>query len=119
MHADVAKSLGDLGVNFGERGDFKQAEVYLRQALELQSELHPGVHPDLAEAMNNLAWALQELGEFDGGRGALSRVALASSASCSATRIRSSRPGSTTSVTCSRRAATIAAPRRPTASRSR
>ena len=40
QHPDVAKSLGDLGVNFGERGDFKQAESYLRQALALQRKLH-------------------------------------------------------------------------------
>ena len=111
MHPDVAKSLGDLGVNFGERGDFKQAEVYLRQALEQQRKLHDGLHPDLAEAMNNLAWALQKPRRIRRGRAALSRVAVASSASCSATRIRSSPPGSTTSRSCSRRAATIAARR--------
>ena len=64
-HVAFPKGLGDLGVNFGERGNFNQAVVYLRQALELQRDLHAGLHPDLAEAMNNLAWALQELGEYD------------------------------------------------------
>ena len=33
-------SLGDLGVNFGERGDFKQANAYLREALAMQRKLH-------------------------------------------------------------------------------
>ena len=54
----VATSLGDLGVNFGERGDFKQANAYLHEALAMQRELHGSVHPDLAEALNNLAWSL-------------------------------------------------------------
>ena len=62
-------------VNFGERGDFKQAEVYLRQALASSAKLHPGAHPDLAEAINNLAWALQESRRVHGGRGAVPRGA--------------------------------------------
>lgn len=62
-NVDVAQSLGDLGVNFGERGDFKQAEIYLRQSLVLHRKVHKGPHPDMAEAANNLAWALQGLGQ--------------------------------------------------------
>ena len=50
-------------MNYGERGDFKQAETYLRQALALQRRLHGNVHPDLAEAMNNLGWALMGLNQ--------------------------------------------------------
>ena len=39
LHPAVAESIADLGVNYGDRDDFKQAEVYLRQALEMQRKL--------------------------------------------------------------------------------
>lgn len=65
LHPAVASSLGDLGVNLGQRGDFRQAEAHLQRALELQRRLHPdAAHPDLAEALNNLAWALEGLDRF-------------------------------------------------------
>ena len=96
--ADVAKSLADLGVNFGERGDFKQAEVYLRQALELQRKLHPAAHPGPGRGHEQPRLGAAGLGEFDGSRSALSRGARRSSESSMATRIRSWPPGSTTSA---------------------
>ena len=64
VHPDVAESIGDLGVNFGERGDFKQAEMYLRAGADDAAQAAPGrCIPTLAEAMNNLAWALMGLGQ--------------------------------------------------------
>jgi tetratricopeptide (TPR) repeat protein len=64
LHPAVAESIADLGVIAGDRDDFKGAEVYLRQALEMQRQLQKGkgAHPLLAEALNNLAWALNGLG---------------------------------------------------------
>jgi tetratricopeptide (TPR) repeat protein len=63
LHPAVAESIADLGVNAGDREDYKQAEVYLRQALEMQRKLqNDAAHPLLAEALNNLAWALIGLG---------------------------------------------------------
>jgi tetratricopeptide (TPR) repeat protein len=63
LHPAVAESIADLGVNAGDREDYKQAEVYLRQALEIQRKLQEdAAHPLLAEALNNLAWALMSLG---------------------------------------------------------
>src|SRR3546814_693869 len=61
VHADIAESIGDLGVNYGERGEFAQAEVYLREALAMQRKVHGAIHPQIAEAMNNLGWALMGL----------------------------------------------------------
>ncbi len=58
----VAKSIADLGRNYGGMGDFKQAEEYLRRAADIQRALHPNGHPELSEAVNNLALALMELG---------------------------------------------------------
>ena len=55
VHSAVAESIADLGVNAGDRNDYKLAEVYLRQALEMQRKLQKGAaHPLLAEALNNL-----------------------------------------------------------------
>jgi tetratricopeptide (TPR) repeat protein len=63
LHPAVAESIADLGVNAGDREDYEQAEVYLRQALEMQRKLQKdAAHPLLAEALNNLAWALIGLG---------------------------------------------------------
>ena len=63
LHPAVAESIADLGVNAGDREDYKQAEVYLRQALDMQRKLQKdAAHPLLAEALNNLAWALMSLG---------------------------------------------------------
>ena len=63
LHPAVAESIADLGVNAGDREDYKQAEVYLRQALQMQRKLQSdAAHPLLAEALNNLAWALIGLG---------------------------------------------------------
>jgi tetratricopeptide (TPR) repeat protein len=61
-HQLVAESIADLGQNLGERGELKQAETEMRRALVMQRELHPGgVHTELAEAINNLAWVLVQL----------------------------------------------------------
>ena len=64
-HPDVARSIEDLGLNFYERGEYEQAVTYLREAVAMQQQLHKGAHPALAQAIDNLAFALMELGKPD------------------------------------------------------
>jgi hypothetical protein len=46
------------------RGDMAVAEEFLRRAVELQ-QAAPGIHPDLADTLNNLAIVCERLGKDD------------------------------------------------------
>lgn len=58
--AAMNTSLGALNWSMG-RND--ESEVYLREALSIQRELHEGPHPDTAQSLNNLALLLKTRGE--------------------------------------------------------
>lgn len=58
--AAMNTSLGALNWSMG-RND--ESEVYLREALSIQRELHEGPHPDTAKSLNNLAVLLKTRGE--------------------------------------------------------
>ena len=45
VHPDVREEPRDLGVNFGERGDYKQAEVYLSQGARPATQAEPDPAP--------------------------------------------------------------------------
>jgi len=62
-HPDVAQTLELLGLNYYRRGENEAAVKYLRQAAQMQKELHPTAHPALAQAMDSLAFALMEMGK--------------------------------------------------------
>jgi len=65
-HPDVAASIEALGLNYLDRGEVDRAEPSLRLALSMRRELHPVDQPLLlAQAMGNLAWALQGLDKYD------------------------------------------------------
>jgi tetratricopeptide (TPR) repeat protein len=65
-HPDVAASIEALGLNYLDRGEVDKAEPSLRLALSMRRELHPVDQPLLlAQAMGNLAWALQGLDKYE------------------------------------------------------
>jgi tetratricopeptide (TPR) repeat protein len=76
-HPDIASSIEALGLNYYQRGEYEKAVDQLRQAAAMQRKLHPDTpHPALAQATDNLAFALMELGKPEEAE-PLSRLALA------------------------------------------
>jgi tetratricopeptide (TPR) repeat protein len=63
-HADVARSLEDVGFNYYYLGDYDAAVSNLRDALEMSRAVHGDIHPDLAQATSNLAYMLYETGDY-------------------------------------------------------
>jgi tetratricopeptide (TPR) repeat protein len=74
-HADVAQTLELLGLNYYRRGEYEPAVKYLREAAQMQKQLHPTAHPALAQATDSLAFALMEMGKPEEAE-PLSRLAL-------------------------------------------
>jgi tetratricopeptide (TPR) repeat protein len=62
-NADVARTVEMLGLNYKLRGEYAQSVDLLRGAAAMQRKLHPTVHPALAQATDNLAHVLMELGK--------------------------------------------------------
>ncbi|MFH1051414.1 MAG: CHAT domain-containing tetratricopeptide repeat protein [bacterium] len=52
---EYAEVLGDLGFLYDARGDYKQAELLYKEALERKRRLYKNDHPDLAQGINNMA----------------------------------------------------------------
>ena len=62
--SESARTLYELADLLVRMGEFKQAEPLFREALDLRRKLHSGPYPDLAEAVNNLGYVLQDRGEY-------------------------------------------------------
>ena len=60
-NADVAISNETLGVIYSEAGQYEKAVLVLREAAAMHQKLHPGAHPAVAQAIDNLTTALMEL----------------------------------------------------------
>lgn len=61
QNGEVARTLEDLGQVVDQRGELKAAIPLMQSALDIQRRLHGSEpHPDLAEAINNLAFVYEE-----------------------------------------------------------
>ncbi|HNP35504.1 MAG TPA: toll/interleukin-1 receptor domain-containing protein [Woeseiaceae bacterium] len=65
LHADIAESLEDLGLNFYYRGNYDEAIENLQAAVAMQRELDPEPNPAISEAISNLALVHLEVGNYD------------------------------------------------------
>jgi len=66
VNGEVARTLEDLGQVVDQRGDLKAAIPLMQSALAIQRQLHVNEpHPDLAEAINNLAFVYEEKSDHD------------------------------------------------------
>jgi tetratricopeptide (TPR) repeat protein len=61
-HAEVAVTLNDLGVLHFDAGNFNQAEIALRKALEMYMELF-GTNPEAGDCLMNLGDCYEALEE--------------------------------------------------------
>lgn len=66
-HADVGRTLNDLGVTLGMRGDLAAAEDLYSRSLEIQRRELGAKHPDTIDTLSNLGSILWEKGDFEGG----------------------------------------------------
>jgi tetratricopeptide (TPR) repeat protein len=74
---DMARTYKDIARTMDKEGDLKGAIPVMRSALQLQRKLHgTEPHPDVAEAINDLALLLEEHGDYDES-GTLFREAIA------------------------------------------
>lgn len=66
VNGEVARTLEDLGQVVDQRGDLKASIPLMQSALAIQRQLHgTDPHPDLAEAINNLAFVYEEKADHD------------------------------------------------------
>jgi tetratricopeptide (TPR) repeat protein len=66
VNGEVGRTLEDLGQVLDQRGDLKAAIPIMQSALAIQRQLHGSEpHPDLAEAINNLAVEYEEEGNHE------------------------------------------------------
>jgi CHAT domain-containing protein/tetratricopeptide (TPR) repeat protein len=68
-HADLARSLHNLGLVLQAQGEYGQALDSLQRALHMRQQLYPKErfpqgHPDLAHSLNDLGMLLKEQGEY-------------------------------------------------------
>jgi non-specific serine/threonine protein kinase/serine/threonine-protein kinase len=61
----AAACINDLAVVLQSRGDFKSAEAKFREALDLRRKLLGNEHPDVADNLINLGWALMVNGQHE------------------------------------------------------
>lgn len=64
-HAEISKSLHNVGVLYWNRGQYHTAEEYLREAFQLKEEIYTGQNESLAATMTALAIVLKELRNFE------------------------------------------------------
>jgi len=61
---DYATSLNSLGILYIEMGDYKAAEPYLKQALEIRKKALGEEHPDYATSLANLGVLYSDMGDY-------------------------------------------------------
>ncbi len=62
---DLAMSLNNIGLTYGELGDQNKALEYKIRALNIWKTVLPEQHPDLALSLNNVGFAYGQLGDRD------------------------------------------------------
>ena len=61
---DYAKSLNNLGALYNYMGDYKSAEPYYKEALEIIMKALGAEHPDYASSLNNLGALYSDMGDY-------------------------------------------------------
>jgi tetratricopeptide (TPR) repeat protein len=61
---DYAASINNLGVLYKTMGDYKSAEHYYKQALEIRKKALGEEHPDIASSLNNLGNLYKTIGDY-------------------------------------------------------
>ncbi|XP_026077493.1 kinesin light chain 1-like [Carassius auratus] len=64
-HPVVEATLNNLAMLHSERGQYKEAELLYRRALEIQEKLFGKDHPDVVKHLNNLALVCQNQGKYE------------------------------------------------------
>jgi len=62
---EAASAYNNIGVAYDNRGDYKNALIYMKKGLEMRKQLLPENHSDIATSYNNIAGVYGKLGNFD------------------------------------------------------
>jgi len=65
LHADVGRTLNDLGVTIGVRSNSREAEALYRQSYEIQRRTLGEKHPDTLDTLGNLGVVALDLGDYE------------------------------------------------------
>lgn len=60
----LAVSLGNLAIAYRDQGKFEKAITLHKQSMELESDVHDTLHPNIASTHNNLAFTYQQMGNY-------------------------------------------------------
>jgi CHAT domain-containing protein/Tfp pilus assembly protein PilF len=63
-HQDVAQTLNNLAVLYGDRGDYAKAELIYQRALAISEKTLGPEHPDVAATLTNLAALYTNTGDY-------------------------------------------------------
>ena len=63
-HPDLADAINDLGILYGENGDYVQHENLYLESIAMYRRLFGDKHLKIAEALSNQAYVLQEKGDL-------------------------------------------------------
>jgi tetratricopeptide (TPR) repeat protein len=61
---DYISIINNLGILYSELGDYKVAEPYFKQALEIRKKTLGDEHPDVASSLNNLGVLCSNIGDY-------------------------------------------------------
>ncbi|HNP62819.1 MAG TPA: tetratricopeptide repeat protein [Woeseiaceae bacterium] len=64
-HPEIAMGLNNVAYTLHVEGEYRDAELLYREAIEMNRELLGNDHPDIAMALNNLAFVIREEGDLD------------------------------------------------------
>ena len=63
-HPEIAMGLNNVAYTLHVEGQYKEAELAYREAIEMNRELLGNDHPDIAMALNNLAFVIRQEGDL-------------------------------------------------------
>src|SRR5690606_8880484 len=65
-HADIAETLGDLGLLAFREGQWAEAEGRYRESLAMRRALFGNAHPEVADSLDQLGVAIRHQGDYAG-----------------------------------------------------
>lgn len=65
IHPEIAMGLNNIAYTLHVEGEFADAEVLYREAIDMNRKLLGDDHPDVAMALNNLAFVIRQKGDLN------------------------------------------------------
>lgn len=69
VHPEIAMGLNNIAYTLHVEGQYAEAEVLYREAIDMNRKLLGDDHPDVAMALNNLAFVIRQKGDLESATG--------------------------------------------------